>query len=482
MSRLFIILGAILFCTVLNAKELKNVKIDKQAFAYLYFDSIPEYGTSLSADKTKIFLNIPGGSYKGVAPQAHASGRITTLYTKLSRDTLIITLELKEKSGYNAIPQPFSQSIRVDVFSWDGLKRAEDKYRTAMLAYEENLLDVTVEGLKDAAKDSVINAVSYLGLIFLKEGKVNSAIRFLTNAANHKSDVFDIYGALWQAHQIKGDTVESEKYLALFKELSGIDVVTKMRIDTLRERGDQLTEDTSYLIEAKDIVSESDSLINKKFENIFAKSDSAISNQQEDSAFPWWFQYLLWGIFAGLLLLIFVYFKWRMKQVKILKNKKAGKKKFKEELKDQEESFRADNSALLNKYKQNEKQQNIAEDEELEKVSTAVTKEETEAINKALDAIKEKKKQQQDKKAKDVKNNTSLQLAGQLAEEQKQIKSVGIKSVSDAVNKTDPEKLNKIARKLGIEKGIEQSENKYDQIKSDKKTIDKLAKKFGKER
>ena len=73
-------------------------------------------------------------------------------------------------------------------------------------------------------------------------------------------------------------------------------------------------------------------------------------------------------------------------------------------------------------------------------------------------------------------------MAGQLAEEQKQIKSVGIKSVSDAVNKTDPEKLNKIARKLGIEKGIEQSENKYDQIKSDKKTIDKLAKKFGKER
>jgi hypothetical protein len=470
-----------------NAYELKNVKIDSRGFAYLFFDSIPNYTTTLSTDKKRIDISAPNTDVVENSKQTHSSGLITDIYSNVQNDSLFIKINLNSSSGYNTIPQFFSKAIRVDVFSWNELTTAEDQFRTAMLGYEEEMIKLTADGLKLALKDSIVDAAAYLGFIFLKEGKINSAIKFLENADKNKSTVFDIYGALWQAYLIKGDSSNALKYLNIFKRKANLENVTKIKIDTLLEKGEQVFEDTSILfLEKKIELTESDSILNKKFEKVFESPDSVISSETLNSfSFPWWFEYLIWVTIAIVILVLFFYLRWRQKQLQLRANKKNTKKgQFQKIYKKESEQNISNKNKIQDKYNQNnniEKDDNNEEELISEKAKDNVEKVENEVIDKAIEAIKKKKEEQETSINKNItKKDAKLQLAMQLADEQNKIRSNDLENLNKNIKNADPDKLGKIAKKLGIEKGIDESKTNFDQIKSDKDTLNKLAQKFGK--
>lgn len=472
----------------LYASELRDVKIDSRGFAYLFFDSIPDYSSYLSKNKKTIDVLAVNSNLDESAEQTHSSGIITDIYVNNINDSLKISINLNSNSGYNTIPQPFSNAIRVDVFSWNSLSPAEDQYRTAMLGYEEEMLDITTEGLRNALKDSIVDASAYLGFIFLKQGKINSSIKYLENADNNNSNIFDIYGALWQAYLIKGDSTKANKYLNIFKKKSGLNEVSKITIDTLIENGDQVFEDTSILFETKNInLTASDSILNKKFEKVFESPDSVISSDTLNSfSFPWWFEYLIWVAIALIILVIFLYLRWRQKQLQNRKDKKKTKKgQFQKIYNNETDQNRATKNKLDEKYTQHNvsMQESENDDDDLiaQETKEKAEKVENEAIDKAIEAIKKKKEEQEAaKNQKTIKKDAKLQLAMQLADEQNKIRSSNLENLNKNIKNADPNKLDKIAKKLGIEKGIDENKTNFDQIKSDKDTLNKLAQKFGK--
>lgn len=473
-----LILGSVnLFCA-----ELSTIKINSDGYSYIYFDSIPKYETILSDDKTKLRLILNNTKLSTTNEQVNSSGKIKEIYSYQKENNTELLLTFNDKSGFNIIPQFLSQSLRIEIFNWSDLSPYEDKYRTAMLGFEEGIYESVIEGLKSASKDSIIDATAYLGIIFLKQGKINSSEKVLLNAETWKSTVFDIYAALGQIYDLKKDSLKSKRYYDLFFSKSDIKSVTKINIDTLIERDNSIIEDLSFLVFKEQDLTESDSLLNRKFESIFSDRDTLRQTDFNTSNFPWWFEYIVWIVIGFLILVIFFYLKWRQNQLKNKNRNKKSKVSFSNEIKASNEEVNLSRSALVAKYKQNinlndEKYSDEKNSENL----NIESEEENVVINKALDAIKIKQKEKaiKDEELQNSKN-AQIKLAMNLAEEQKKIKSNEIKNFSDNLKNADLDKLNKIALKLGIEKGIEENVNKFEQIKSDKDTLDKLTKKFSK--
>lgn len=482
MFRIIYLTYLLLLTLGIEAATISDMKINSPTSCLVYFDSIPDYSANLSNDKKSLTITFKNSISKSKTSQLHASGLINEIYLKNENNQYYLLINLSDKSGFNIIPLYYSNALKIDFFKWDKLSPAEDKFRTSMLGFEDELLNITSEGLKEAARDSIYEALDYLGIVFLKQGKINSAIKTFENAIERNSENWESYAALAQAFKIKGDTSESNKYRQLFLNKSGLEFINFIKIDSIAETNDNISEDLSFLHPINKYSTESDSIFNKKFENVFNKNDSTAKTKQKDDFFPVWFDYFIWILAVIGLLLVYFYLRWRQNQLKKKINQKTKSEVQTKTIESTNEDIKFDRNSFINRYKESLEQDisKISETESTQNTLIHDDKAENEAINKALEAIKHKQKETKtdniEKDAKDAK----LLLAMHLADEQNKIRTNEIKNFSQNLKNADLDKLNKIARKLGIEKGIEENANKFEQINSDKETLSKLAKKFGK--
>jgi hypothetical protein len=489
MKKTAIIIFCLFFYTGrLGAVNLVSVDIAPDTRAVLLFDGIvDEYNSVLSDNKKNIIITIPNTLVKESAERFVGRGEIDDIYAKNNDSIAEISIFLENAKGYTAVFLPFSQSIIVDVFNWNQLSKSEDHYRTALLGIEDNIYSTTLSELNEAAKLKNPDAAAILGILLIEAGYYQQAEHLLLLAEILETSIHDTYAGLAYIYQEQNNNNDYQKYSEIFTNLNAqykINDIEKnpvlrefVNIDSYNYADSLLTE----IKKEKSEKSKKDSVLTDNFKELFetdsTKADS--SNASSGFDFPWWTEFLIMSVAALFLLIIYRYLKWKNKKISEIKSKKSKSDEFRNELKLSQESLKSKESIAAKKYKQavqNEKRINeliqqkaIDEKSNSEKLQHIIDKKRAENPPEEIKTsnIPAKKKM-----------HPKIELAMHLAREQQNIKNKSINEILNQDLPADVDKLNDVAKKLGIEKGSLEVKNAIDKISNDSKKVAELTQKF----
>ena len=205
-------------CGLTLDAKLDRVVINPKNRVNLYFNTIPIYKSELSNDKKNVFLNLEDGEFMPRYSQVSGSGVVRFVNLSKVNNKVKVQIELSEPRGYTAIPLPFSNSVAVEAFSWEGISKEDDIYREALLAYESGNSEQAITLLQSVA-NTTFNAdtKAVLGLLLIKEGRIVEAAKYIFEAHRDSSTYDDVYAALAEIFKWKGNLAESTRNDSLFR-------------------------------------------------------------------------------------------------------------------------------------------------------------------------------------------------------------------------------------------------------------------------
>jgi len=511
------IIAILLSSIAYSQQTLRRLTIEPPSRAYLHFTNYPiKFSSQLADDKRKVIIDVANSLVADTARNRQGSDDISEIYVQFEGKNIKTFISLKEAKGYTAVPLPYSRSVMIDVFNWEKLTPAEDSYRTALLALEDDIISTAKTELLVAARGGIDEAAFFMGLILISEGKINSALKNLEFAEFKQVNIPDLYAALSQLYFIKKDEDKRIKFANKFMELSGVNSVNFLSIPLIIEQDTAITEPIAHLVfkqEASFSNANLDTAINERFSNLF--SDSVQKSNQD--IIPGIYNDVLTLIGGGalvvVLLIILLYLRWRNKQILLNKNfessskdkttKKSKPKQSPNSAKktttpvDSKDSIEA-KKLLVNKAygttTNKTDSQKVVFDKSIDKAedksNTASYKkmeENKKAIESMLQTIRSSKDIEnqaesvtklteiKDEKPKNV--SAKIEIAMHLAEEQRRIKQKSIESLDNEIT-FEQEKLAEVAKKLGIEKGSLETKKAISNIEKDAKALEKLKDKF----
>lgn len=513
MNRILKIFLLLTFVSVLQTNELpaqqqlRSIIVEPPARAYFRFSNFPiRYTSQLSEDKRRVIINLKGTSVVDSARNKQGGGIIQEIYVQTTVKDISIFSSLTEPKGYTAAPLPYTRAIMLDVFNWDKLSPADDYYRTALLALEDNIIESAKKDLLSAAIEKNSEAAMFLGIILLGEGKVNSAIKNLEFAEKSGVKIPDLFAALSQAYSIKLDKDRSISYGDKFKASTAMSFVPVIPVSFIIENDSTYTEPIAHLfvqdtLVPADTAKADTSGVNSKFDALFADSTA----KADDSIIPGVYNEIVTMVggvaVAIILLIILVYLKWRNKQILLRKNtgNQAPKTKRKTPPPSKPEEKSADNleakklfaakayAKPTSRIKDSLKTDAASFGKPPEKAPDKKTEESNKKdIENLLETIRNVSAEKQEA-AKEIENaieetkhkpiSAKLEIAMHLAEEQRKIKQKNIDSLGKSIE-IDHSKLTDTAKKLGIEKGSLETKKAIDDIEKDDQALQKLQAKF----
>ncbi len=482
-------------------QKLQAINVLSGTRVQLVMSNYPiEYSTQLAQDKRKIIINLTNTSVADTARSKAGSGLISEVYVQSQKKNLSVFVSLQEEHGYTAAPLPYTRSILIDAVRWDNLSTSDDAYYTALLALEDNILESAKRDFLSAAMEKHGEAAMFLGIILLQQGKVNSALKNLEFALNKGVTLPDLFAALSQAYSIKQDKTKSNEFAERFKTSTSMSFSPQLPITTITEPDSAITEPVAHLIldtneVAKDTI-KADTAISQKFEGLFADS----TKKADDSFIPGIYNQILIYVagiaLAIILLIVLLYLKWRNKQLLSKNiNEKTAKTVPKrpaprESQASQQAHLQAQKLFAAKAYSKNPVQKEnspAAEKKETQiesKASINHQKNKDELIETILNISKDKQALSKDEytipQEKKKPLSAKLEIAMNLAVEQRKIKQKNINSIGSGAIDLSQSKLTDMAKKLGIEKGSLETKKALNKIEKDEAALSKLKNKFKK--
>ncbi len=452
----------------------------------------------------------------------------------------ILTIYLNEKYGFTTAFFPYSRNLKISTLDWASLSTGDDHYHTGLLG-----IDILV-----AAKESFVYAVDaenkdaalMLGIILMKEGKVNSAEQYLLYSLQATTPTDDVFAALAQLYSIKGNRDYEKKFKKKFldlgyKELKYIPVAPKIEhgnfvpdsntmaiMDSLKSDSIilefnesllkyELSASTYLKGENKEKI---DSAHNERFKELLSFGDDSTSTEKGFSkiisSLPPWLEILIWILFAAASIVIYLYLKWRQDKMKTIKKmqdeafkKEMSKAKTSEQKRAKKESNKAtkiyseqemqaeDFKRAAKMAREKQKTASLAQS----KVSTPIPAKPTtkrggitqkdkveleEMINKVRQAQTEQpsKSQLLNHLKSKPELSADVEMALNMANEQKRMKQDQIKEISSQKLEDDGKNIDEKAKELGIDKASLETKKALDNLSEDSSYYAKLADKFGK--
>jgi len=423
-------------------------------------------------------------------------GIINDVYVNSQKNSLTIYISLNEQTGYTAVSLPFTRSIIVETFRWMDLTPSEDTLRQGLLALEDNITDVAQRLLFSASLRQEPLAAFYLGLLYLQQGKINSAVHNLRFAELNGVDVPDLYAAISQIYALKDQLDSASKYAKLFQSKTGFTYSPKISLANIIETDTVCLEPVSHLSLVPKIIqdkssSKDTSELAKKFETIFKDT---VQNEDEIPAIYKQILTYVGGIVAGLfLLVVYLYLRWRQKkQREVLK--KTHKPKDKNNSSKANDKKKTDQTAKLMAARAYSKQQKpsideIKQEKTIPKPENINFEDKQKAIENIIDVIRsEQTEKEANLQACDIEPDikpkktvsAKFEIAMNLVEEQRKIKQKNIEKLGKEFI-IETARLNEIARSLGIEKGSLETRKAIEDIEKDPEKMQKLLEKFKKD-
>lgn len=502
-----IILTIILLSQLLISEEINSIKISPLNRAYILLNGLPEYSSELNESKDRVSIKLENTSF-GNIQQLNSTGIIKSITPLVNGDTSEVIIEFSSKGkGYSIAPLPYSSSLMVDVFDWDRLTDAENKYRQAIFAYEANL-DNTEDELRSAIELGSSEAKAILALHYLKKSDLDSAVPLLFDAFRDSVKIPDLYAGLAEILEIKGENELSSKFAEQFKEFTGKNDYPNFALDFDSSKI-QIPE---YFYPKKEKALDT----NKTQKELVTKVDTLQTKQDEKSLLEEFGLNPLYLIFvgiAGIILFLFIfwaYTKWKKDQIN--KMKEISKTRFDEEVRKAKEKNEAKAEQLRQNREKQQKEKNKSNPSILDKaygkskkdveipdlkqkkvkpVKNVEEEKKTFEIEKFLETyIPAKREMEKDKSAEekaqdqyiddsdDDKNKSpNAELAMRLAGEKHKKKQEQLLKLAD--KKKDDSDIDKTAKDMGIEKGTLETKSSISKLSEDDKRLKKLGNKFG---
>jgi len=497
--KILVFISALLFCgNFLFAQQmLKNITIDPKNRVFLFFRNYPiSFKSSLSDDKMNITLSLNNCTVADTARMKPGRGIINDVYVNSQKNGITIFISLNEQTGYTAVPLPFTRSVVVETFRWVDLTPSEDTLRQGLLALEDNIADVAQRLLFSASLRQEPLAAFHLGLLYLQQGKINSALHNLRFAELYGVDIPDLYAAISQIYSIKDNLDSASKYAKLFQSKTGFSYLPKIPIANIIETDTICLEPVSHLNLVPKVVQDS---ITRKDTSELAKKFEAILKdtiKKEDEIPAIYRQILTYigGVVAGLILLVvYLYLRWRQKKQKevLLKTSQSKNKKTSTKTDPKKQNDQAAKLMAARAYSKMPKSSvdEPKQEKNLAKTESIKFEEKQKAIENIIEEIRSEQAEKEanteptenepiNKPKKTV--SAKFEIAMNLVEEQRKIKQKNIEKLGKEFI-IETSRLNEIARSLGIEKGSLETRKAIENIEKDPEKMQKLLEKFKKD-
>ncbi len=499
------ILSVFIFFMFVNLVYSQGVTINKLEInplnrALIYLSAQPDgFSTSLDIQKTEVIISIRDAKSSLTTPIS-SNGIINSLGVVKNANQVSINAKLTDKRGYSAIYLPMSKSIMLEVFDWAKLTQSEDNYRSGMLALEDGIISAAKDYFQKAANKENPNASALLGVILLREGKVEQAHRALMTAVDNKTNIADAYSALSQIYNMKADAQKSVYYKATFTKMTGLANYQQLEMGSLKLDSLSASDSLSFLNNWAQTGDNQTIDSNNSDTNVQDTNKSKVAvapPETNEGILPQWLSptvfYIIFGTLLILLMLISSFFKWRKRQIEIINsqaNTQQKKSKFSKDLKQAEKQLSVPTKAA-NTYKQNENRTDSNMDR-YKPQSNGPEKdlkvEKKEEDNKVRDLARhilesksfktEKEELERSGKKSGYSKSPKLELALHMHQEQMKQKNKNISQLKNNEIPADENQLDDIAKKLGIEKASLSTKKNLSNLEEDKDKLDGLASKF----
>lgn len=141
---------------------------------------------------------------KGPVELSGPSGRSASIAHNPPNE-LLVTLSSATRFGCATLWRPYTNTLVVHTFRWEGLPYAQEQYYRALLAFEQNQPALAVSLLRGAHAAGEKRATSALGVWYARRGENALARLYLNTPASA-----DEYRALAAVQLAAGDTAEAE--------------------------------------------------------------------------------------------------------------------------------------------------------------------------------------------------------------------------------------------------------------------------------
>lgn len=512
----------------------------------IYFNEKPDYTAKLSESKRKITLTLAGSvDPGGELGNFSETGIFNSLDFERGEKSSALSIGLDRESGFTAAYFPYTKRIRVYAVDWVSLSAGDDHYHTGLLA--PDLPEAAKERFIMAAEAGTHEAALPMGVLLMKEGKVNSAEQYLLFALQTENPEPDVFAALAQLYNLKGEARYEQIFRDKFKSRTGMEHIDYLPVPPAAEKGnftpdsntvmilDSLKKDSVILEISEKILEEQlsiqkylagdtkikiDSANNERFKDIL-QTKSGDSTKGQDSFFadfretlPVWLEIVLWAVLAAVLIVLYLYLKWRRdRMITLQKIQEQAFKKEMNQAKQKDETRSEKKSGKASEiYREQQRQaaefKKIAEQRrENAKKMPPVSPEIPRSLPKSGDEKKAKGITESDKKqleqmiadyrqsppqrptgrqkAEQLKSRPELagdvEMALNMANEQKRMRRDNLKNAAEQKKEIKSAEKNEQKEKYSkSDPGNVETKKALDNLTEDEKYYSKLADKFGK--
>jgi hypothetical protein len=489
----------VLFTQSIFAKPiLQKIEIGSLNNIICSFEQIPKYSIKLDSTKTNLTIEFKNTFISNQVSSIENQRIVQLINFSTNHSNLIFNIKLKEKSGYSSLIEPYSQRIIINLFNWSNLSKNEDLFHTGLLALEDTLYNTAEKYLYESTMLGNTKSAAILSMIYANQKKINRATKFSALGKYEAMYFPDINNILANIYKYKSDSINFLKYKNEFekqtsKKLFPIFFSSNIPSDTLSNIENHILDSLIYFYQSQiqsNTANSDFSRFNKLFDsNYNEQADSSSKQSSSWNALPLWLKAIIGVIAAFLIVLIFQYFRWRNMQIKMKQSKQKEQAK-QSNLKKTSPEVNEKKSPtvppqILDAYLQNqpttkesiptENQTSSPQPQE----SLEITEEKVKQLSNILENIKSTKEEESQRKSKLTQPPLSakLELALNLAEEQKRIKQNKIEmSQNDLSSSSD--KLKSTAKKLGLEENTIEIKQAIENLINDKSKLAELQSKF----
>lgn len=487
-----------------SQSTIEKVSIADSNEVMFYFNELPiTYKSKLSDDKRKLIISIANSNVQDNAKNLSGKGKIESVYINKVTNGIECIIILKERAGYTAVALPYSKAISVEIFKWEELSPAQDNYRSALLAIEDNIEVAAEKLLTSAHRSGLPDASAHLGIFKLRKGNLSEAAELLKSAAINRTGIHDVFGGISQLLNLNNQAEKAQLFAERFKKRTGLDFLPEIALNAIDDTIAGFSLGINYFDEVlaiRDTVNTLSDTISKQFPNLFARDSLSVDNKNENKSefLPDWLFLSVLALIILAIVFAFIfglrYLKWRQMQLEILKNKtrKSFSKEFDDAIKSRSQPNSEKGAELYNQSgrivdktisddeKGNSETIIPIADDSIRTETASDTEEKLFAILSKVNEIKKEKEINDEIPEQSPKKGYSpkLELAMHLQQEQQKLKQKNISGLQTKSIPTDVKRLNEFAKNLGIEKGSLEIKKALDDISKNKNSMEDLAKKF----
>jgi glutaredoxin len=220
----------------------------------------------------------------------------------------------------------------IEVFDWKKLDSVEEAYRTGLLSLIDNEIELAEMDLLKGVNGGIADASFFLGSINLNKGKINTALKLFRFADLKKTTINDNYIALNQIYIHKKQNSEAEKYAKIYKANTGSITIPTIQFPQIIESGEQsdyLTHIDSVLnVEQKLVDAMPDDTTEIDTNKVEVKDTTTIKKEESiwEAENHLLLKYAIGIAIALVLFVIYLYLKWRNKQLRVIEEQKLNPK------------------------------------------------------------------------------------------------------------------------------------------------------------